>query len=441
SDQSQRLCQITHLPCCIWPCPSWKFLIRLLPQQHPCLGQQIHTLLVDLYHLGALQQAYVGLQIMDARRVLHLEEVELQLDSYMSVAGAAPWQLEAPPEGLPVLVQKQPRQLGDRIADVHHPQHLHPELLDPLLEAGVADPWPAEGVHRDGYLSLEEAEPVEAELGEVVPEEQREGAPHAVPGHCDAHLLALVLVDEAGDFVEQLLSAAAGAEPGGGVGGGVEAEEARLDLHVAPGVVGVEVGRRQRAHEVGDPLGGGYGAAEAHEHVAPAEPPRVVVGGHGDVADPPAAADAGLHGDSDARRRVHVLGDLVAGGAQPDLPQHAALSVLAVEVAGGGGVDVERLVARGDELPVADDRLAQQRAEWVDEAAPVVGAMDLPPHAGEAADGLGRPYRARVEHRGGQRRALRGEEGHALARAAWTSFKRSGQIVGHGESGGGRRSH
>ncbi|BAT13676.1 Os11g0298833, partial [Oryza sativa Japonica Group] len=275
-----------------------------------------------------------------------------------------------------------------RVAGVRDAEHLDAELIAPSLELEVADARAAEGEDgdRDGAAAAAAAAAVEAQLGEVVAEEDRQRAPHAVSGEGDADVVVLVLVDEAGHLGEELVPAAPAGELAGEVVGGVEGEEPGLDAHVGARVGRVEPRRRQRAHEVGQPLRSGHRAAEGDEDVAAAEAGGLAVGRDGDVADPPALAGAGAaaadaEGQRDVGGGVDVPGDRVPGAGHADRRQHLLLAVLAVEVALRRRVEVERPVARRDELPVPDHLVPEQRVERLHHAPPVAGALHLPPRA------------------------------------------------------------
>uniref|UniRef100_A0A8R7PXP5 Uncharacterized protein n=1 Tax=Triticum urartu TaxID=4572 RepID=A0A8R7PXP5_TRIUA len=308
-----------------------------------------------------LQQCDVGAEVVHGGGGAGAEVVERELHADVGVAGRAP-RPEHPRRGL---VQEDARELGDRVVDVGHAERLHAQLVAPRLERRVAHPRPAEGEDGHGRRA------VQAQLRQVVGEEQRQGAAHAVAGEGHAHLLARLLggggvrVHEAGHLAQELLPAAAGAaEAARLVGGGVEAQEAGLHHDVRARVAGVQPRRLQGAHEVGHPLGGGDGAAERDQHVPPPEPPGHLVRGHRHVADPPAApAGGGLHGGHGhhVRRRVDVLGHLVPGAGHAHLLQHPLLAVLAVEVPSRGPVEVECLVAGVHQLAVARHLAPERR--------------------------------------------------------------------------------
>jgi hypothetical protein len=123
----------------------------------------------------------VRLQIVPAGYVASLEEkIDRDLDAHMRVAGLAPRKPVPPRQRPSVLVEDEARHLGHGIVHVHD-SHLDAELVAPDPELEVADARPGEGEHGDWDGAAVARFPVEPELGEAVPEEQRKRAAMLCP--------------------------------------------------------------------------------------------------------------------------------------------------------------------------------------------------------------------------------------------------------------------
>nr|CAB3491502.1 unnamed protein product [Digitaria exilis] len=319
--------------------------------------------------------------VVYAGNVASLEEIEGDLYADVRVARLAPRHLVPPCQNPSALVEENTGHLGHRV--VHH---LDPELVAPVLELEVPDARAREGEDGDGDRCRASCTSigvgVEAELGEVVAEEEREGAPHAVASERDAHLLALVLGHEAGDLREELVAAASGGELSGGV------SERNPDSTLTSGRG--SVGSKRAGASVLMKL-----ASHSDPVTVPRKETRMSRRPRRAASLSEATATYPIHRlflllllllllhDPMGNVTVDVLGDRVLGAVgYSDRLQHLALAVLAVEVALGAWVKVERTVAHGHELAVTDDLGAQERVELrAHKASPVVGALDLPPHA------------------------------------------------------------
>ena len=88
-------------------------------------------------------------------------------------------------------------------------------------------------------------------------------------------------------------------------------------------------------------------------------------------------------GDGDARGGVEEARDgIVVGFIEHDLAEERGLAVAAGAAVEGVLVVVEGVVGGLDEVPAAEDQVAEVRVERVKEALPVVAAQELGPRWG-----------------------------------------------------------
>jgi len=74
---------------------------------------------------------------------------------------------------------------------VHHPQHLHPQPLQPLLKPHVPHPRPGKRHHRNPHTPTI-PHSIRSRLRNVIGAQNRQRTPQTMPGDCDAHFLVSI---------------------------------------------------------------------------------------------------------------------------------------------------------------------------------------------------------------------------------------------------------
>uniref|UniRef100_A0A8R7TWH4 Uncharacterized protein n=1 Tax=Triticum urartu TaxID=4572 RepID=A0A8R7TWH4_TRIUA len=291
------------------------------------------------------------------------------------------------------------------VPDTEHPETW--EAVEDVTEVVVAGARAAEddGGDRRPAPGRAEGGLVVVICGNVDGVERGQSGAQAVADHSDAGLLVLVFVHQPCNLCQYLHPGALLAQLRAFVGGGVQRQVPAVHRRFGP--VGAlrpeDPGRRGEGElEVGHPLQRPLRAAPRHDDIPAPERGRALIRGHGHVPHPVALPCAPVP----AQRPEQHLAVHVGAGRGVDVPGHRVPARVghlhAPEEVGspvpahagvrGPTLGDERLVRRHDHLAVVDEAAPEVDVERVQQAIPVVAAVQLPPPlshvAGEHRQGV-----------------------------------------------------